>query len=98
MRTVAPSIMQEPGAARRPREDSANNREFRTSASSGIPRARGLVRVGAPEVVVLSVAEETEADLVILGWPSQVGAHRWIRTSLERKLADAGTSYVVIPF
>ena len=59
----------------------------------------GLIRIGEPVDTVLSVAQDLEADLIVLGTHGRRGLKRLIRSSVaESILAQAPCDVMVNPF
>ena len=59
----------------------------------------GIIRIGEPVDAILSVAQELEADLIVLGTHGRRGIKRLIRSSVaEAILAQADCDVMVNPF
>lgn len=59
----------------------------------------GIIRIGEPVEAILNVANELEADLIVLGTHGRRGIKRLIRSSVaESVLAQASCDVMVNPF
>ena len=80
-----------------PREDvEANLREASESVSQAGVAVETYSREGDPADAILDVAEETDADLVMVGNRGMTGARRFLLGSVPNKISHHATCSVLI--